>query len=243
MEIWPEIEIVGSHAALHLREHNAICIADLHLGYEEGLVEEGITLPTTQFIQIRKDLEDVCRLCDAGKLIINGDLRHVFARSTKQEWREVPMFIDFALTEFDEIVLIRGNHDTMLGPLRKFEPKVKILDHLKLGDLLLIHGHKEIEYEGPMIIAHEHPMLALGDKIGARIKVPAFLSGRNLIVMPAFTPLAGGTDVNLTPREELLSPILQRTDVEEMEAYAIDREAGVLKFPRLGDWREFSLRL
>jgi len=249
MKILDAIQIIEPYAALYLPQEDAICIADLHLGYEEALAEEiGMTIPTTQLNEVEKNFDASIKICEANHLIINGDLRHVFARSTPQEWAEVPQFIEFALQRVEKITLVRGNHDTMLGPLKRFS-KVEIVKKYRLADIVFIHGHKDYfpSDEKTIVIGHEHPMLVLGDTIGARVKIPAFLhgkiEGRNLIVMPAFSPLAGGTEVNLACREDFLSPMLRRVDVGKMVAYGVDPEAGILKFPELRKWRDVSLRL
>ena len=259
-EIGEEIEIIGGYPALYLRDSDAVCIADLHLGYEGALAESsGITMPSRQLEEVKRRLLAVAATvleCKAGacsggekisKLIINGDLKHVFSRASFQEWREVPMFMEFASSLFEEIILVRGNHDTKLSPLRRHAVKV-VSSHTE-GDTLLSHGHLKLNAENfeNVIIAHEHPVLVLGDRVGARVKLPCFLRGAldnaNLIVMPAFSPLAGGTPVNLASAEELLSPILKEIGLEEMEVFAVDEEAGVLSFPRLKEWRAVSLRL
>lgn len=249
MKILDAIHIIEPHAALYLPREGAICIADIHLGYEEALAEEiGMTLPTTQLSEVERAFESLVGACEADHLIINGDLKHVFARSTPQEWAEVPAFIEFALQRVEKITLVRGNHDTMLGPLKRFS-NVRVVSEHRLGDIIFVHGHKNHipSSERTVIIGHEHPMLALGDTVGARLRVPTFLQGKidgkNLIVMPAFSPLAGGTEINLACRKELLSPMLRRIDIGKMVAYAIDPEAGILKFPELKKWREVSLRL
>ncbi len=82
--------------------------------------------------------------------------------------------------------------------------------------ILFIHGDVELpdlENAGMIIMGHEHPAIALFDEIGAKEKIKAFLAGKfgekELIVLPAFSPLAQGTEINLIPREELLSPLLK----------------------------------
>jgi metallophosphoesterase superfamily enzyme len=81
--------------------------------------------------------------------------------------------------------------------------------------------------------------------------LPCFLKGRlkfsdvTVIVMPAFSPLAGGTPVNVASREDFLSPLLKSPEVEvdEMAVYAVDEEIGILEFPALKKWKAVSLCL
>ena len=258
-----QIELLGGHPALYLRDEHAICIADLHLGYEEALAaSNGIALPSRQLKDVEHAFEVSVTRCSAqpSTLIINGDLKHVFSESSVQEWREVPMFIQFALEFVEEIILVRGNHDTFLGPLKRFGSAIKIVNTLRKGDVLFMHGHTKeytrvLREEGKeaktIVIAHEHPFLVLGDRVGARVRLPCFLKGRmkcsgeNVIVMPAFSPLAGGTPVNVVSKEDFLSPLLKSPDIEvdEMAVYAVDEEIGILEFPALKKWKTVSLCL
>ena len=66
-------------------------------------------------------------------------------------------------------------------------------------------------------------------------------NGTNLIVMPAFSRLAQGSQMNQVRDEELLSPVLKdMVDIGEMRPIAVDKEAGLFEFPRLNKIR--SLR-
>jgi len=258
-----QVELLGGYPALYLRDEHAICIADLHLGYEEALAESsGITLPSRQLKDVEHALEVSVVRCRSkpSTLIINGDLKHVFSESSMQEWREVPMFIEFALELVEEIILVRGNHDTLLGPLKRFGSAIQIVNTLRKGEVLFMHGHtreyarilrEEGEEAKAIVIAHEHPFLVLGDRVGARVRVPCFLKGRlkcsgeTVIVMPAFSPFAGGTPVNVANKEDFLSPVLKGPDVEvdEMAVYAVDEEISILEFPALKKWKLVSLCL
>ena len=258
-----QIELLGGLPALYLRDERALCIADLHLGYEEALAESsGIALPSRQLKDVEHALEAAVARCSSypSTLIINGDLKHVFSESSMQEWSEVPMFIQFALELVEAIILVRGNHDTFLGPLKRVGSAITMMNTLRKGDVLFMHGHTKeyariLREEGKetktLVIAHEHPFLVLGDRVGARVRLPYFLKGRlkfsdvTVIVMPAFSPLAGGTPVNVASREDFLSPLLKSPEVEvdEMAVYAVDEEIGILEFPALKKWKAVSLCL
>lgn len=236
-----EIEIVEPYRACLIED--ALVIADVHLGYEEAMSNDGISLFHRQIEDLKRMLEELFEKTGATKLVINGDLKHTFERATPEEWEDLPEFIEKALERAREIILVRGNHDTILGPLRRYD-EVKIVDELFLGGLRLIHGHRGHAQEG-ILIAHEHPMILLGDRVGGRIRVPCFLHNEELriTVMPAFSPVVGGTPVNLLRKGEFLSPILNETGVEEMKVFCVDEETGVLEFPELKKWRDISLHL
>jgi putative SbcD/Mre11-related phosphoesterase len=96
--------------------------------------------------------------------------------------------------------LIAGNHDRALaGLLRECEIALPLAAEHRLGGHLFLHGDrtpKEHEHaiEGLTFIGHEHPSLTLGDGI-ASVKCPCFLVAAGLVVLPAFSAWAAGSDV------------------------------------------------
>jgi len=88
---------------------------------------------------------------------------------------------------------------------------LKIVEHLKLGDVLICHGNKIVKEKAKIIIiGHEHPAVSLQE--GARVeRFKCFLRGsferKKLIVMPSFNLLSEGSDVI---REKKLSPYLKK---------------------------------
>jgi hypothetical protein len=122
--------------------------------------------------------------------------------------------LDYLSKKCKEIVLLKGNHDTILGPIAK-KRDVKVKEYEKIKDILVVHGDKlaeKLKGVKTIIIGHEHPAVSLKD--GPRVeKYKCFLKGKwkkyNLIVMPSFTPVVEGTDIL---EEELLSPFLADLD-------------------------------
>ena len=113
-----------------------------------------------------------------------------------------------------QVVLIKGNHDTILEPIAR-KKKLSIRDFYCVGKICILHGHKillnkEIHSAKLLIIAHEHPAIFLQE--GPKVeKYKCFLLGKfkkqKLIVMPSFLPIVEGTDLR---KEELLSPYLHQ---------------------------------
>jgi hypothetical protein len=242
LEIFKGIKVFNGFRAIWVEELKALVIADLQLGEELYLAKEkGILVP--QF-QLKEMLEDLARLFELVKpktLIINGDLKHEFGELSKQEWREVRELVGFVLSSKVKPILVRGNHDNYLLTIAsKLGLKVYDPYYLERG-YLFTHGHKKIEYPKEfhtLIIGHEQPALLL-KKGFDKIKVPCLLygklaNGKNFICLPAFSPLASGTEINLVTKEDLLSPILrEEVELKELVPIAIDKEVGALKFPML----------
>src|SRR5436309_1207214 len=60
-----------------------------------------------------------------------------------------------------------------------------------------------------------------------RVILPAFLVTERLVVLPAFSPLALGVDVSSYP---YLSPILNRTPIDDARVIGVDEKEGLLDF-------------
>ncbi|BAD85575.1 metallophosphoesterase, calcineurin superfamily [Thermococcus kodakarensis KOD1] len=209
-----------------------VIIADVHLGYEIAMAKEGFYLPRV-FHDVVRNLKNIIQREKPKGLIINGDFKHSFV----PEWREkteLRTFLEEVSPLVSEIVLVRGNHD--VGVLWLKELGVEIVDELEIGRWKLVHGHKLVEGEN-FIIGHEHPAIRLRDEVGAVIKVPAFLMGKHLIVLPAFSPWAYGNDV----LREIVSPFLKYRREDFRVLVPVGRE--VLDFGTLSKLQEALKRL
>ncbi len=207
-----------------LKIRRTMVVADLHLGYEFAMAKEGFYLPRV-FHEVVGNLKSLLEREKPKKLVINGDLKHSFV----PEWRErkeLRVFAEEITPLADEVILVKGNHD--IGTLWLRELGVEIVDEHEVGGWKLVHGHKLVEGER-FIIGHEHPAIRLRDEVGALIKVPVFLMGEELIVLPAFSPWAYGNDV----LREIVSPFLRTKELKGTRVIApLDNE--LLDFGTLG---------
>lgn len=235
-----KIEIKKPLPAIYIRDLNLIALADLHLGYETAAAEEGLFIPKIQYKKIVEDIKKIIDDYRNVRLLINGDVKHEFSETSYHEYKEVSNFFDFAKKHFEDIVVVKGNHDTFIGRITK-RYDIKTVERYSEKDFLFIHGHKHINLhdtkENYIITAHEHPSIALYSEIGVKEKMKCFLYGkvneRNILVLPAFGFFAQGSDVNNIPQKELLSPILREIDIDSLEVLGIVEETKLLHFPNL----------
>ena len=205
MKILPNIEIVD--LALHL--DSTLVIADIHIGYEETLNRQGILVPRLQFEEMVKRMENIFEYLknkDIKKIIVNGDLKHEFGTISEQEWRNSLKFIDLLAKHCSKVVLIKGNHDSILGPIAR-KRSVKIVEHYIINPItknsrmrvseansltidlkkqrnkiLIVHGNKIPNKEmlkevSTIIIGHEHPAVSIRE--GPRVEqFKCFLKGK-----------------------------------------------------------------
>jgi hypothetical protein len=212
-----------------LVKKNTVIFSDFHIGYEEALNKKGILLPKFQFKEIINRLNKIFldlkkRKIKIEKVVINGDLKHEFGKISEQEWRETLRLLDFLLKHSKEIILVKGNHDNILGPIAE-KRNVKIVEYFMVDNVLIVHGNKIPEKEiiercNTIIIGHEHPAVSLRDD-ARNEKFKCFLKGRfknnELVVMPSFCLATEGTDVL---SENLLSPFLKQ-DISNFDAIIV----------------------
>lgn len=229
-EILPGIEIIG--LTLYIKDEGILVFSDLHLGFEEELNQLGYLVPRFQYKEIISHLNEVFSLISSKKkkvkkMIIDGDLKHEFGRISEQEWKEVLNFLDFLGDNCDEIILIKGNHDTIIGPIAS-RKNLEILDNYFLKDkrIYITHGHKIPEDEKfqksrIIIIAHGHPAFVLREEIRTE-KIKCFLKGmwnmKALIQIPSLNFITEGSGLL---QEETISPFMQK-NLGNFEVYGVE---------------------
>lgn len=225
IEVLPGVTVTRDYA-LYLRDPQALVVADLHLGYEGVLREQGVSLPRFQKRHMLERLDHLLDRYDPETLVVNGDLKHEFSGTLREEWHEVLDVLDFLQARDVEVTLVRGNHDNYLLNIlnRKGLP---LHGAVGVGGFTVTHGHEVVEAEGSLVLGHEHPSLKLRDAVGASLSLPCFAVSRDRIVLPAFSPLAFGSDFLRGP---YLSPYLDRAAVDACRLYGLDEKLGVLDF-------------
>lgn len=244
MKIIGDIQAIEPFPAIFIETLGIIAIADLHLGYEVLSSEHGVFVPRVQFKKTIETMENIVRKVKADRILILGDLKHEFSETTYHEYQEVSSFLRFLIDKFDEIILVRGNHDTFITRITK-KFGVSVYDEYTEDNYLFLHGHKEKNLkkisQSTIVMGHEHPSLALYTDIGVKEKIKCFMygkaMGKNILVLPAFSFFAQGSDVNLIPASEFLSPLLRDVDIDGFETIGIIENDRYLRFPEIGKLR------
>ncbi len=240
-----KFQTVDKLPALYDSESETVVISDLHLGLEGSMTQKGSYVPPTQLEDTLDELEKLKDETNAEKLVVNGDIKNEFSTSRYSEREEIKEFLEKATDLFDEVILIQGNHDTFLSStLEKYG--LRFLKSFIENGVLYTHGDKTLEeldikkdYD-TVVIGHEHPALKLQDEIGVAEKIDCFLygetsEGKDIVVMPAFSQISNGTNINETPSNQLLSPVIKNnTRKSSLKAVGVDREAGLFEFPEIG---------
>lgn len=194
MEIYKDIEIKD----LALKYKNYLIISDLHIGLEEALNKQGILIPRFQFNEIKEKLKKLLTK-EVKTVVIAGDLKHEFGVISEQEWRHTLQILDLLLENNRKVILVKGNHDTILGPIAG-KRNIEIVDKYEVDDITILHGDKLMNVSTKIIVmGHEHPAIAVRDNTRAEL-FKCFLKGKYkskiLIVLPSFSLVNQGQDIS-----------------------------------------------
>jgi uncharacterized protein len=190
-----------------------LVIGDVHIGYEEYALGENL-FSRTQFKEIIEKLDIIFDYLEKvqikiKQIVILGDLKHEFGKISDSEWRETLKFLDYLLKKTQNIKLIRGNHDNILGPIAG-KKGVEILDYYKVRinsrEVCFLHGDKvygNCLKSDVLIIGHLHPAITFYDRY-KKEKFKCFLKGKwkrdkkekEVYILPSFIPLVWGYDIN-----------------------------------------------
>jgi len=154
------------------QKERMLVVADLHMGWEVKLAEQGIHVPS----QTQKILEKMIQLIDKCKptgIVFLGDVKHAIAKVEIEEWRDIPEFFEAITKRVSDIQVIPGNHDGNLEPLLPKAAKVLPSAGIVFGDVGLFHGHTwpapELLKCRNLVTGHVHPTVAFRDPLGFRI--------------------------------------------------------------------------
>jgi putative SbcD/Mre11-related phosphoesterase len=232
---------IDSKPALYNESLDLLVIADLHLGLEGSMTSKGSYVPKFQLEDIKEEIQQLQNKSKATRILVNGDLKNQYSTSYTEK-QELDELLNFLKKQFKETILIKGNHDTILDNTAE-KQNLELKQHHLENKILFTHGHlemekfKDLEYE-TIVIGHEHPALALTDNVGVKEKVSCVLYGKiddekSLIVLPAYSKISNGSEVNNMPRKEFLTPILKQNGVSNLRATVLAREGGAFDFPKI----------
>jgi uncharacterized protein len=178
------IELHPSGAAW-LRPERTLILADLHLGFAWAQRRRGELWPLTD-AGARDRLEALCAALEPERIVLAGDIIHAPGAGPDEE-----ALIHGTLRMLRaraELICVAGNHDRGQGFEREWRTDGIRVIH---GDALPAAPEEDVL----LVAGHFHPVMKLRDAAGIKRRHRAFLEGRGLLVLPAFSPFASGCDM------------------------------------------------
>ena len=119
---FPRVQPVHNEPALFIQDKKILVIADLHIGVENQLKEQGLNVSSQTHNMITR-LFSLCKKFKPDEIILLGDVKHNIPSSTIQERRDVKIFLE-KIQRYGVVHIIPGNHD---GNIDKLSPKDVII--------------------------------------------------------------------------------------------------------------------
>ena len=183
----------GRHAhasgALWLPDRRTVVLADVHLGFGWALRRRGQLGPVGD-ANVERKLAALIEELTPETVVFLGDLVHA-PRPTPAERTTVERAVRSLNAR---VIVVLGNHDR--GFTRDYpDLPVEVCREWRPPGLIAVHGDRPLPDEGHVVAGHIHPALGIVDDAGASRRMPVFVAGENVTLLPAFSPLAAGFDI------------------------------------------------
>lgn len=166
--------------------------ADVHLGKAASFRAAAIPLPGGTTTETLLRLSGALARTGARRLLLLGDFFH--ARSGRAsrtlaaiaDWRERHPYL--------EVVLVRGNHDRGAGDPPK-EWRFDCHDEPWTEGPFAFRHHPEEDGAGYVLAGHIHPAVSLFGLGRQSERLPCFLFGERLAILPSFGDFTGSASI------------------------------------------------
>ncbi|MFB6301434.1 MAG: metallophosphoesterase [Haloferacaceae archaeon] len=228
-----DLRVAFRDRACYLPAADALVAADLHLGRAAA---SDVAYPLGERGDLRERLTDALARFAPSTVAFAGDLVHRFETVPERTAAGLRALTDVCRDAGARPVLVAGNHDTALGTTRDGD----LHDEYRLADgTVVCHGHAEPRADAPRyVIGHDHPAITVeGHRRPCLLYGEGVYRGADLLVLPAFTPLAPGVRVGGMDAADFDSPLV--CDAGALRPVVHDPDADeALAFPPLGRFRD-----
>lgn len=217
--------------AVYFPAPETLVVADLHLG---RAASSSVEANLGEHDDVTGRFTALLERYQPEEAVVAGDLLHSFSTLPRGVLESVTALKKAARSRGIRLVVTPGNHDAMLEKVWE-GPTV---DEYQLGEWIVCHGHKTPDTDaGGYVVGHDHPSIKIeGQRRPCFLYGDGVYRGADLLVLPAFTPLAPGVAVNRIGASDFQSPLVVDADaLQPVVRDAADDET--LVFPPLGEFR------
>lgn len=233
---------------------DTLVCADLHVG---KAADSNVELPLGERDHLLERVGALLDRYDPGEVVVAGDFLHSFDRVPADVQGTATALAGRVRDTGARLVVTPGNHDSMLDSVWQGRTESEYvlpgvptvvdgaeasggLDADDDARTVVCHGHAEPATDADCyVIGHDHPAITIeGKKWHCYLYAADAYRGAAVLVLPAFTHLAGGVSVNQRRgTATLTSPLI--TDLDRFQPIVRDEDADETRaFPPLGEFRE-----
>jgi DNA ligase-associated metallophosphoesterase len=197
--------------AVFMSDISTLVVADVHLGKAAAFRARGLPIPEGDTARDFRRLLELRKKCDAGRLIIAGDLFHAPSGITPELKTGLATFMDELAIP---MTLVMGNHDAKLPELPAGVGCVPYLD-IPSG-VRIVHDPSHAVGGSLHLSGHLHPVVNVRDGRRTSLRLPCFIYRSHTLVLPAFGSFTGGARVTPTADDRVF--VTLRDTVVELPA-------------------------
>jgi uncharacterized protein len=196
VEVQGEPLVLLPERALFWERNATLIAADVHLGKAASFRAAAIPLPGGTTTETLLRLSAALARTGARRLLLLGDFFHAKSGRASRTLAAISSWRD--RHKGLGIVLVRGNHDRTAG-----DPPVAwgftCCDEPCFEPPFAFRHHPAEEDGGYVLAGHIHPAVSLAGPARQREKLPCFLFGERIGLLPSFGDFTGGASVR--PRQ------------------------------------------
>ncbi len=178
---------LDNRRALWLSQPRLLVVADLHWGYAVSHRAQGNLLPMWGDEEIAARLRSLLADYQPAEMFWLGDSLHALSGRAAAE----AFLRDPALPATR---VLSGNHDVRWSARRR-----PACNRDGFSSSTMATPARRSRPDCVEIVGHHHPAVTWYDGAGGRLKLPALVDGPRRLILPAFSPWAGGTPWNPLP--------------------------------------------
>lgn len=230
-------DLVLRDRAAYFAESDVLVLADLHVGRADA---SDVDFPVGERAHLCDRLDALLEAFVPETVVFAGDVLQRFEYVPAVARETLDALVELIADADATLVATPGNHDPQLaGVLDAPTPPSYCFD-----DVLVCHGHDSPAVDAPgadapglYVVGHDHPTIDIeGQRRPAYLYGPGAYRGGDVLMLPNFTELAAGVEVNGMWTSDFSSPLV--TDANALRPVVYDADADdALWFPPLGDLR------
>ncbi|RLM94549.1 metallophosphoesterase [Halobellus sp. Atlit-38R] len=212
---------------------DALIVADLHVGRNEA---SDVAFPLGERRDLLDRLGALLARTEPTTVVFAGDVLHRFETVSERSRETVAELAAACREAGSDPVFVRGNHDPMLDAVRDDARDAYVV----AADprTVVCHGHEEPSPDAEQyVIGHDHPAIDIeGQRQPCFLDAPAAYEGADVLMLPAFSRLAAGVEINDARGSDLQSPLVRNLGDVRPILYD-DGSEEALTFPPLASFR------
>jgi hypothetical protein len=243
--------------AVYLPAEETLVVADLHVGRDAS---SAVELPLGERADLTDRLAALLAEFSPAEVVVAGDLLHAFDRIPEGVAETVAALGETVTDAGAELVVVRGNHDSMLDSVHDSvrdsvrgelgaggdaaatsgddRASVPTPEEYRVGETIVAHGHAAPDESADRyVVGHDHPAIEIeGARRPCLLYGPEAYRGGDVVMVPAFNRLAPGVAVDEMSARDFQSPLVRDADALRPVVWDSDSDE-VLSFPPLGEFR------